>query len=311
MPDPIILNGYENELLSFPAGVTADEGNRTVRKLLVPWVFLADIKAAILGYPSIGDGGVLNRWLPWHDSDDVKQFAVRCDHRGVKTTGATTSESADTPMSTGNRYSYAEITVYFNSLPYDTGTGTSIELIADDTGTLYAISGGSVENEASRFCSVDVRPGRDWVTAKPGNFTWAGPDGRIPIPFPIPELLPYEEIDLIWHLIPAAAYPRSAISACMGKVNNDGFDLPSYPGGPLITYTAETILLQAVRRVPRYLSDSTPAYDVHFAFKRRDPNWNSLLGPDGIARRVYRGNSTDGIFATQNFSKLLKTEAQF
>jgi hypothetical protein len=297
------------------------QGNRSVRKLLIKcdvdftWEDRQNKVLEILGYTSYGTEKEFKRFLPWFDPEDRMMPAVRCETRGVAWDSADPEFTADAlqPMATANRYKEIEFTIYFESVRQNFGVFEDIN--DPDEPQL----GRDEPYEQYRYTVKRIRPGREYISAKNGQFIWADDAGlpdtaRPAVPFPIPEILPYQEIDVTWLDIPIEAYPITAIADCMGKVNSLPIDLPG-PGD--LEYVEESLLLQAVSEEEVYFPNGDLAYNLTYHFKYRSNEttvgpirvgWNVYPRPDGTFRAVFRKGTSTGVFLTADFNALFVPE---
>jgi hypothetical protein len=292
-------------------------GNRSVRKVIVPWEGWQTVRQNYLGYTIAPGDKTLHRFLPYNDGDDPNLVCTSVEVKGLQYVGQT-DNSETAPMLTANKFQFAELTVTFETVRYNLGT------LANPDDPVTPQLGVTPADETDRYCIKRIHPGHEYVTAKSGVFVWSntaltGVDGSPPtgdagikVPFPLPEILPYQEIDVTWLDIPIEAYPVAAIVDCLGKVNDDSLNLPGFP--PPQTYDAETIYLRNVSEEEMFFPDGSLGFNITYHFKFRpvkntaqfgyESGWNAFPAPNGTFRRLYRKKTSDGPFLLTDFSQL-------
>jgi hypothetical protein len=302
----------ENELCRFlPAGVTREEGNRTVRKMYIPYGYgsgLTYTKACLVGWTELDSGtGNLMRRLPWKDPDQETQYCVELAHQGIGYGKSRANAVTPTvPFKTGVVVQKWLLTAQFATLPYPLG---AVDLVIGDE-----IRGKIPSSETTRYAIKQVRLGRDYINPPKGNFYFQGDPGAIPIP--IPTILPFQEIQATWFQLPMAAYPVQAVENCLGRVNKTAMTLPANPDGKT-SYAAETLHLMGVAIEQTYSPFGLYTTNVHYDLRYRGgPNnisWNTFPKPNGSMGRIVRDSSTGtkGLFDVADFNKLFLTNPQF
>ncbi len=292
-------------------------GNRSQRKLIIPtdllpWDERQDQVISILGYTTYGIEKEFKRFLPWFDPEDRKLAAVRCETRGVGYDGENSPESYTYPMATANQYKEIEFTIYFESVRETFGTFYNI---TDPTNPQL---GETPTFEQNRYIIKRIRPGREFLNAQPGAFVWANTGGTadptLTVNYPLPTIIPYQEIDVTWLDIPVEAVPFTAITDCLGKINSMPIDIPG-PGD--LNYLDETLMLNSVSDEETYFPNGDLAYNLTYHMMFRPvvstvgvtrQGWNIRQHPDGSYRPVFRKGTSDGIYLKDNFQRLFVPE---
>jgi hypothetical protein len=307
-------NPLENERAGDQSSASLYEGhgNRTVRVHRgIGWNDVFQARKDLLGYAYL-DSGDLVRSLPAQDADDTSLYCVRAEIRGRQYVGEFDRAVPDQGLiQTANQYSTGDIHATYESLPYDVGT------LVD--GTTSQIGQQPLVSEAERFAICIPRAAVEFVTAKAGGFQWqydALPAPQTSIPYPIPERVPYSDLEVILFYWPPAAYPSTAIDACSGRVNKSSLMLPQRPV-PWPVAEPETVQLLGAYAEQAYFPDKTPCIHIHYAMRRRalennatgDIGWNVFPTPRGDFLRITRvADPTKGPFLTEEFLGLFQPE---
>lgn len=320
MADPV--NPLENERFGDQSsvGLYTGPGNRGVRVIRgVPWANVLQARLDLEGY-AVMDGGSILRFLPSQNPDDISQYCVKAEVRPRQAIGQTDRGTPSAGLlQTGNEYESADIVATFETLPYK--VGTLVDGTVDQTGVTPA-------DETARYATMMMRGGVEQVNAKPGIYSWqynptliVGPPSQF-VPFVIPVQVPYGDIEIILYQWPVAAYPQTAITACLGRVNADTQPLPQCPI-PWNDAEAETLVLLGAFPEPGFFPDGTRYVNIHYYMRSQELEdttsdlgpgvsnigWNVFPAPDGTFLRVSLvGNATLGAFQTADFSGLFLPE---
>lgn len=117
-------------------------------------------------------------------------------------------------------------------------------------------------------------------------------DGQpLTAPWPIPTF--HEQLFYVWHQVPAI--PETAISNCVGYVNNATFDGK---------YAAETLLCLPPKLRPIWLPNYFRGYEITYAFGYRPQGWNKFRKSDGTWGTVTRVNGGSGPYFSVGFDQL-------
>jgi hypothetical protein len=321
-------------------------GNTFVRTVLVPWEGHEERVAAILGSVSWdGDGHpFLSRYLPMSDFKQRNAYAVDVQvigygYRGPMYPSDLGLTGTQAPFGSGSKYRIAILTITFANLPYLVGNShnpadPAVDLknslgmndpmhFRDRTQQLGA---DPTKGEWQRYCTKEVRPGKEEFNRFKGEFVWADDPNNSPT-FNTPIMLPFEDITVTCYDWPTDAIPAGAIQECEGKINassgtqgDENFHLPDFP--PPEEYVPETIALITHHTSPRrFLSDGTEVCDLTYFYKRRhvpiydkDGNptgqiagWNHVPKQNGVWTRLVRKGSpiNAGPYQTSNKFPLL------
>lgn len=317
----------ENELARvLPVGKGDENGNVTVRKVFVPYSYLplanlVALEQNLRGTTTLSsETGAILRLLPWQDPDQPAKRVTRVDFQGYGY-GKTRVPAVDPtlPMETAVAVQRWLLTVYYNTVPYETGAGTKVG--GTSVGDYPYIAGNSVADETLRYMTKVTRPGLHLATPPVGSiYLDQGPgQQRIPLGVPSPIIIPESQVEVTWYFLCDGVYPSSAIKMCRGKVNKNAMTLPAGRDGQA-TYPAETLALDGVRDIPVTFPDGSKGIHLVFSFICRegtgaageDINLNTLPDNLGVWQKAYRGEAasvTDKIFQTTNaFSYLFKSQ---
>ncbi len=289
-------------------------GNTVIRSYKVPWDNYFVHVENFLGFSAM-NGTNLDRQLPYRDFQHREMIAQRVEVRGLGYRGADLGDQG--PLTSANRYQWAKLTVMFGTFPFKLGDEDP------DTGLIgigFEGAGGDILDppsyETQRYCFKEVRPGKEYITAKPGGLCWANDDGSDgdAINFPLPALQSFEDITVTWYDLPRDCFPDTAIQKCEGRVNSVDLVLPAFP--PPQVYEAETIFLQTHSTKLTYFPNGLESCDLTFYFKRRSnpiegsatrAGFNHFLRQDGNYKRLKRkgsGTPGKGLFDKDDFNEL-------
>jgi hypothetical protein len=196
----------------------------------------------------------------------------------------------------------AKLTVVYSTMPY--GILTDGELAAA-TGT-YAD-----ESSLLRYVSFEEKTGGYYQTIPlAGALKWV-PDGKDMV-MKKGVILPEGDLHITWHQIPIAAYPNTAIAACVKASNNAPLGNPNSLVGAIPT--GQLVCLWPQKQLVK-LTDGTWGLNVHYFFKRYPQGANSFYrfqaapGVSGFQPATFTGAAGGAqLFPPADFNALFQPE---
>lgn len=226
------------------------------------WDLRKDARAALLGgteymKPPGSQFGYLSRTLP-HRYEDEEDW-LWCKRVPVEPE----ISREDAGPGTGPGALYAIFRAHYEARPYE---------LLDDADVIVA--GFPDESSLKRFISRPPHRSKDrTLLTKGGGWKWV--DNNRTIPTAIPITINESEFTLVWHQIPIANIPWTAITDLWACTNSLTFN--NYTAGKLVFIDV------AFKECPR-LTDGTLAVDIHYTFAKKPKGANFFPDPD----RSYR-----------------------
>lgn len=246
--------------------------SQVTRKYMVAWNDREEFVEDLLGLPSVKNGQLSRRipfGYPSFSSNGPWLYASR-----VLRTKGVGNRGKDQVVDVSN-YEKCLITALHESRTYKVTPDQAGKIGGiQDEGTLLASGWAN-----SRYVTKLPEPCERQLTLNLGMMRFVDdaavnaqgqPIGGQAMLQGLPWVLQEQEIHYTWHEVPVEAYPNTAITTCMGQVNNATFD----------GYPARTLLCRAPKFKPYQTQLGQRLLDIHYTFRFR-PNVDKDGVPQG------------------------------
>lgn len=245
-----------------------EDSSSSERIYYSPWTTdpacLKQIRMDFLGYPSVasnlgsGAGKYISRYVPHAHPD----FSNELYAKAISASPTVPRGQDDFGVGRGQE---AMLRVTYQAPPYPILTDSE----------LTGILGSPDESSLLRFCSIDQQAAAKFQTIPSTSpIRWApratfpadgGPSPGTPVANTRAVLLFEGDLSVTWHQIPIAAYPKTAVKACIGSCNSGTFGNAASILGEV--YAAGTLVCGTPKKKVIRLPNGEFGFDITYIFK--------------------------------------------
>lgn len=290
------------------------ESMQSHREFFTPWSSdpnaLYDINTDVLGYSYVGNYKARQNCLLRSIPMEHPNFTNIMYAHSIKASPSEPSKGKD-DVGTG-RFDEARLDVTYTAPFYG--------VLTDDE--LAGLAGGFPdESSLLRFCTAEVQTAGKFQTIPsygPLVFTTAGPGPIAPAGVAgttvanVRAFLLFEaDLQITWHAVPIAAYPTTAITACVGKTNNAAFGNVRSMLGESIA--AGLLVCGLPKRKLRLLPNGSLGADLTYQFKYYPNGANTFFWArrgigSGFATGGYDPAGNEPFYTAADFNGLFRPE---